>query len=225
MDLIHSGTRGKEIFGIEEIVAEPIWPGTRAHLVDTTGFGKYRFRVFDQATGKEIFSQGYCTLFGEWLSTEEAKTTWRSMTEPVRMPFPKAPVELVMETRDDKTGEFVEIQRMKIDTTAYDIRRDRRHDFAVTDLHASGRPASSAVDVVIIPDGYTAAGPGQDAPRRQALRRRLPRPRALRSAQGQDQHPPGEAVSRESAPTSRARACSGTRWWRPPSTASARPGT
>lgn len=157
VDLVHSGTRGQERFGIEEIVLEPIWPGTRVHLIDTTGFGKYRFRVLDKATGKEIFSQGYCTLFGEWLTTSEARGMWRSMTEPVRMPRPKAPVTLVMEVRDDKTMEFGEIQRLEIDAAAYDLRRERVFDFDVVDLHDSGRPPSSNLDVVIIPDGYTEA--------------------------------------------------------------------
>lgn len=157
VDLVHTGTRGKEFFGVEEIVVEPVWPGTRVHLIDTTGFGKYRFRVLDSATGAEIFSQGYCTLFGEWLTTSEAKTSWRSMTEPIRMPRPKAPVTLVMEVRGDRSNEFEEIQRIAVDPTAYDVRRERIFSFDVVDLHDSGRPPRTNVDVVIIPDGYTEA--------------------------------------------------------------------
>ena len=155
VDLIHTGTRGEEVFGIDEIVAEPLWPGTRIYLVDNTGFGKYRFRVLDQATGTEIFSQGYCTLFGEWLTTSPAKKEWRSMTEPIRMPFPKAPVTLVMEVRNDKTGEFKEIQKLQIDTTAYNIRRGKAFPFDVLDLHKSERSPATALDIVIVPDGYT----------------------------------------------------------------------
>jgi hypothetical protein len=156
VDLVHSGTRGEERFGIEELVAEPIWPGTRAHLIDPTGFGKYRFRVLDRATGAEIFSQGYCSLFGEWVTTPEgASGTWRAMNEPVRMPFPKAPVTLVIELRDDRTNLFKELSRFEIDTGAYDIRRDRAFAFDVVDLHDSGRPPATSLDVVIVPDGYT----------------------------------------------------------------------
>ena len=139
-----------------EIRAEPVWPGTRVYLIDITGFSKYRFRVFDKASGREIFSQGYCTLFGEWVTTPEAASgVWRSMPEPIRMPFPKAPVTLTIEVRDDKTGEFGEIQRMEIDATAYDIRRDRLYDFDTLDLFNGDSAPASTVDVVIIPDGYT----------------------------------------------------------------------
>jgi len=156
VDLIHSGTAGKEVFGIDEIVAEPIWPGARVHLIDPTGYGKYRFRAFDAATGREIFSQGYCTLFGEWLTTAEAGDgVWRSMTEPLRLPYPRAPIELALEGRADKTGEFVEIQRFEIDTTAYDVRRERNVWFDVVELHGGAADPAAAVDVVIVPDGYT----------------------------------------------------------------------
>ncbi len=157
VDLIHTGTLGKEFFGIDELVVEPTWPGTRVHLIDPTGYGKYRFRVVDQATGREIFTRGYCTLFGEWLATKEAADgVYRSMSEPLRLPFPKAPIELVIEVREDKTGAFKEIQRFKIDTTAYDLRRERSYAFDIAHLHECKKSPERALDVVIIPDGYTA---------------------------------------------------------------------
>ena len=156
VDLIHTGTRGKELFGLDELVVENTWPGPRRHLLDPTGYGKYRFRVLDQATGKEIFSQGYCTLFGEWLATEEAaEGVYRSMTEPLRFPFPRAPIVLIVEVRGEKTNKFKEIQRFEIDTQAYDLRREQTCDFQVETLVDSGRSSAQTVDVVIIPDGYT----------------------------------------------------------------------
>ncbi|MCP4604765.1 MAG: peptidase M64 [Proteobacteria bacterium] len=156
VDLIHTGTRGKELFGIDEVVIEPIWPGTRVHLSDPTGYGKYRFRILSQATGKEIFSQGYCTLFGEWLATgEAAEGVYRSMPEPIRFPRPQIPFTLVLEVRDDKSGNFEEIQRFKIDQASYNLKQKQVYDFEVVSLHECGRELSRAVDIVIVPDGYT----------------------------------------------------------------------
>ncbi|MDJ0762346.1 MAG: M64 family metallopeptidase [Myxococcota bacterium] len=157
VDLVHSGTRGKEIFGIEEIVAEPMWPGTRTYLIDTIGFGKYRFRVFDHATGREIFSQGYCTLMGEWMTTPESATgVWRSMSEPIRMPYPKAAITLAIELRDAKKGTFKELQRLDIDPTAYDVRREKKYAFETEDLINGASDPAHMLDIVIVPDGYTA---------------------------------------------------------------------
>jgi len=157
VDLVHSGTRGAESFAIEELVAEPIWPGTRVHLVDPTGFGEYRFRVLDQATGREIFSQGFCSLFGEWLTTDAAgRGERRAMPEPVRMPYPKRPIHLVLETRDDKGG-FKEIQKLAVDPNAYDVRRGRRAVFPVEALHRGDADPATNIDIVIVPDGYSSA--------------------------------------------------------------------
>jgi len=156
VELVHTGTRGKEFFGIHDLSAESVWPGTRVHLVDPTGYGKYRFSVFDKDTRTLVFSQGYCTLFGEWMTTQEAASgALRSMSEVLRLPFPKKPVEILIEVRNDRNGKWSEIQRLKIDTTAYDVRRENAYDFESVVLHDSGKKPDSAVDMVIVPDGYT----------------------------------------------------------------------
>ncbi|MCK9461980.1 MAG: IgA Peptidase M64 [Proteobacteria bacterium] len=156
VDLVHSGTRGEQSFAIEELVAEPIWPGTRVHLVDPTGFGEYHFRVLDQATGREIFSQGYCSLFGEWLTTDAAgRGERRAMNEPVRMPRPKRPVQLVLEARDGKGG-FEELQKLAIDPDAYDVRRGRRGALPLASIHRGDADPAKTIDIVVVPDGYAA---------------------------------------------------------------------
>ncbi len=158
VNLVHMGTRGNELFGIDDMVVEPIWPGTRVHLIDPLGYGKYRFTILDQATGKLIFSKGYSSLFGEWLTTEEAGGgAYRSMPEPVRFPLPKSPVVLIMEVRDDKTGALKEIQRFEIDTARYDLGREQQNDIEVVSLHDCKKEPPATVDVVIVPDGYTQA--------------------------------------------------------------------
>lgn len=157
VDLIHTGTRGQEFFGIDEMVREPLWPGPRRHLIDPTGYGKYRFRIFDQATSREIFSMGYCTLFGEWMATDEAKSgTYRSMPEPIRFPFPQKPIILQIEGRGEKDGEFHKIQSLSIDPQNYHIRENLAYDFNVRALHQASAPPAKTVDVLFVPDGYTA---------------------------------------------------------------------
>lgn len=155
VELDHIGTRGFEKFALKRLVEEPIWPGARVHLVDPTGYGKYRFQVFDKATGTLIYSSGYCTLFGEWLTTREAGSgVVRSMPEPLRMPMPRAPVTVEIAVRDDKTGDFRAIQTLEIDPTAYDVRTEMP-TWEVVPLHGGDRPVDRTVDIVIVPDGYT----------------------------------------------------------------------
>ncbi len=157
IELDHIGTRGFEKFALKRLVEEPIWPGARVHLVDPTGYGKYRFQVFDKAGKELIYSRGYCTLFGEWLTTREAASGMvRSMPEPLRMPMPRAPVTLEIAVRDDKTGDFQPIQSLDIDPTAYNVHR-HAPAWEVEALHGEGLPVDRTVDIVIVPDGYTRA--------------------------------------------------------------------
>ena len=54
---------------------EPYWGGSKTNLIDTMFYGNYYLNVYDIASDKLIYSRGYCTLFGEWQTTDEAQTT------------------------------------------------------------------------------------------------------------------------------------------------------
>jgi hypothetical protein len=155
VELVHTAWRDRNVLAVEAVAVEPVWPGPRRNLIDPTGYGKYVFKIFDKATSALLFSQGYCTLLGEWTTTEEAaQGAARSMSEPLRFPRPKAPVQLVVEGRVAKTGQFVELARMELDPSAYDIPTKKDFDFGVTVLHESQKDLAHTVDVVVVPDGY-----------------------------------------------------------------------
>lgn len=164
VELFHTGTDEDEAYSFDRAVAEPLWPGTRRNLIDPTGFGKYRFRVEDAATGTPIFSQGYCTLFGEWQATEEAmkKKVRRSFEESVRFPYPRKPVRLRIDRRADEPGPdgiggFREIFSIEIDPNSHLVSRERRGaDYRVFPILSSGDPRRK-IDVLILGDGYAAA--------------------------------------------------------------------
>lgn len=155
VDLWHSGTGNEDHLAVDEVVIESIWPGTTKHLIDPLNFGKYRFRVFDLQSNKLIFSQGYCTIFGEWLTTQEAADgMWRAMNESVRFPYPKKPVKVIIDSRSDETGEFQPILEIEVDPESHLVSRERKYDFPVLNLVENGIPQEK-VDIVILPDGYT----------------------------------------------------------------------
>ena len=166
IDLFHSGggdpeadAPSQESFSLEAVVREPIWPGRRTDLVDPTGYGQYRFRVYDVATGRLVFSQGYASLFGEWLTTAEADERRRSMHESLRFPFPRTPVRVVVDRRN-RDWEMEEIYQVEIDPSDHNVRWERRYDFDVLELEVNAEP-TEALDVVILGDGYTAEEMGK----------------------------------------------------------------
>jgi hypothetical protein len=114
LDYYHTGDATHELFSVDRIVIEPLpWPGDLAKTIDDTNLGNYFFEVRDQASGRVLYSRGFSSVYGEWITTEEAKSTSRTFSESLRFPAPEAPVKIVLKRRDD--GQFHEIWTTRID--------------------------------------------------------------------------------------------------------------
>lgn len=153
IDYDHSGNHTTEYYFIDELIAETYWGGSKTNLIDTFEYGMYFFKVYDKETDSLIYSRGYSSLFGEWQTTAEAKTTKRSFSESIVFPFPKKDVRVKFYTRDDN-NHFQEVFQYDVDVDSYFINPEKRMKYPVYNAHISGDP-SKKVDIVILPDGYT----------------------------------------------------------------------
>lgn len=156
LDYYHTGDTQHETFAVDRIVIEPLpWPGDPAKSIDDTNLGNYFFEVREQASNRLLFSRGFGSIFGEWVTTDEAKNASRTFSESLRFPVPEQPVTIVLKER--KEGEFNEVWTTKIDP----------HDkFVDTSKPPSPGPlltiqkngeSPTKVDLLIMGDGYTAA--------------------------------------------------------------------
>ncbi len=154
IDLFHTGTATTELFSIDELIEQPYWGGNPRSLIDTLNLGGYLVRVFDLQTNKQIYSRGYCTLFGEWVTTDEAIAEFpRTFHESVIIPYPLRPVQVRIDRRD-RNNIFRNVYDLLIDPGDYHIRKEKRcHHFKVRELVKNG-PADRRVDLVILGDGY-----------------------------------------------------------------------
>ena len=92
VDLYHTGTAETETYALDELIREPHWGGNPKQLLDRMNLGGHIVRVYDLETNREIFSRGYCSLFGEWATTDEAIEGFpRTFHETLLMPMPKRP--------------------------------------------------------------------------------------------------------------------------------------
>src|SRR5262245_12531183 len=98
-DYQHSGTAAEERVGVDRLRVEGPWPGSRTRCLDDTNLGKYLFEVVDRATNRVLWSRGFASIYGEWETTGEARSVWRSFHESQRFPEPRAPVQLVLRKR------------------------------------------------------------------------------------------------------------------------------
>ncbi len=152
VDYYHSGDARQQHFALDRVTADGPWAGPRDYLVDTMDLGEYRFAVRDQQSQQLLYLRGFCSIFGEWQTTEPAKTRWGTFHESLRFPWPKKPVALQLSQRLE--GQWQVVWSETIDpssrfvTDAETPRRDR-----VWELFCHGDPFEK-VDLVILGDGY-----------------------------------------------------------------------
>ena len=152
--LLNGNEKSAEVI-IKQMKKEPNYGGSHQNLIDTNNLGTYRFRVFDKKSGTLIFSKGFCPLFQEWQTTDEAKKQKRSFYQVAILPFPKNDIRFVIEERNWE-GQFVELFSKDIDPKNYFIINEDLPDFKVETIANHGAPENK-VDVVFLPDGYTAS--------------------------------------------------------------------
>jgi hypothetical protein len=157
VDYYHTGTAAAETFSLDRVVQEPLpWPGNMAKALDESNLGKYFFEVIDRATNKAIYSRGFCSIYGEWEGTDDAKKGARTFSESLRFPEPAAPVQIIVKKRDAQNA-FREIWSFTLDPKDKFINRALPPaPGQLIPLQKSGDPGEK-VDFLILGDGYTQA--------------------------------------------------------------------
>ena len=62
VDYFHAGGRGTEMLGLDQVVSDGPWAGSRTRLVDDLNLGKYIFEVIDRTTNGVIYSRGFASI-------------------------------------------------------------------------------------------------------------------------------------------------------------------
>lgn len=148
VDMFITGDYLEETVSLDEIMEEGEWAGSKVNLIDYTGYGCEQLRIYDKGSGRMIYSRGFCTLFGEWQTTGEARLIKRTFHNTVRFPFPRRKIEMVIAAGQKR------IFSLEIDPEDYKIKRKGYPRLEVVDLHKSGK-CTTKVDILILPEGYT----------------------------------------------------------------------
>jgi hypothetical protein len=157
LDYYHTGGRGQEIFSVDRIIIEPLpWAGNPQRSIDSTNRGTYFFEVRDSVSKRVLYSRGFSSIYGEWITTADAKTVNRTFHESLRFPALRSPVEISVMKRDPQ-NKFREIWTTTVDP------KDKTIDASqpalsppVIAIQKHGDPALK-VDLLFLGEGYTAA--------------------------------------------------------------------
>jgi hypothetical protein len=156
VDYYHTGGMGEENVSLDQVVSDGPWPGSHTQLIDDTNLGVHLFEVHDPASGRLLYSRGFASIFGEWVTTGEARSTHRTFHESLRFPWPKQPVRIVLKNREDAQS-FAEVATFEIDPAARSVNpADLAPLGDVWTVFESG-PPNEKVDLVLLGEGYTEA--------------------------------------------------------------------
>jgi hypothetical protein len=156
IDYFHTGGPGAgEIVSLDRVVNDGPWAGSRTQLVDTTNLGHYLFEAHDKASGALLYSRGFSSIYGEWVTTGEGKVANRTFHESLRLPWPKQPIAVVLKKRQaDNT--FAQVWSTEVDPASQFVNRAplEQHAGHVWTVFENGSPAAK-VDLLIIGEGYS----------------------------------------------------------------------
>lgn len=157
VDYYHTGNAAEERFSLDRVVIEPLaWPGNPNRPVDHTNLGKYLFEVIDRSTNRVLYSRGFASIYGEWETTDEARSMNRTFHESLRFPAPESPVQVVLKKRDANNA-FREVWSTIIDPESIFIDRAQPPSPGpLIEIEKNGDPAAK-VDLLLLGDGYTQA--------------------------------------------------------------------
>jgi hypothetical protein len=157
LDYYHTGDAKQEIFSVDRVVIEPLpWPGDLSRAIDDTNLGKNFFEVRDQNSKRVLYSRGFASIYGEWETTDEARSITRTFSESLRFPAPDVPVEIALKKRDAK-NDWRDIWFTSIDPRDMFIDHSTpAAPAALIPIQRMGDPARK-VDLLLLGDGYTKA--------------------------------------------------------------------
>lgn len=134
----------------------PSWAGRRDRLTDLPILGDGQITVKDAETGCPIYRTSFSSLFQEWLTTDESKTTSRSFENTFLVPMPRRKAIVEVSLTDYRLKPITTMSHLvdPDDILIADMARrvPRPHKY----IHRGGNP-DKAIDVAILAEGYTVA--------------------------------------------------------------------
>lgn len=138
----------------EYVLQNDVWAGSLTQLLDPIDNGAYRILVKDAASGQDLYSRCYNSLFEEYRSTIHGrdKDSIASFEEVMLIPYPKKAVDICLQKRDAKNRFF----------TASTFHFNPADEGSVKHRHQKGNTIKlvnngdmhNKIDVVIVAEGY-----------------------------------------------------------------------
>ena len=102
IDYVFAGNAQEQGIYVDELNLLPGWYGKKHRLTEVPVAGNGQIIVRAHATGQEVYRNSFSTLFQEWLSYDEAKTTSKSFQNVFLIPMPRDTVDVTVELYNNR---------------------------------------------------------------------------------------------------------------------------
>jgi len=102
IDYTFAGNVNKQDISVAKLNVMPGWFGKRQRLAEVPVEGNGQITVRRKKDKQVIYRNSFCTLFQEWLTYDEAKTSSKSFENVFLVPMPKDTVEITVDLRNNR---------------------------------------------------------------------------------------------------------------------------
>lgn len=155
VDYYHIADKENEIVTIDRLYLQGEWAGNPNRLIDPFNNGRYYVHINDKRTGRLIFSRGFDSYCGEYMTTDSAaKGIKRTYHETALIPFPKKMVTFTL-MRRDRNNHLNKIFGQVIDPQSIDIDTAPLAKGVTVHKFLQNGAAHHKVDIAVLGEGYT----------------------------------------------------------------------
>lgn len=156
VDYIFSGDATKQTIFVDELSQLPTWAGRQHRLSELPLKGNGEIVVRDSATNDCIYKTSFSSLFQEWLSTDEAKTTAKAFENTFLLPYPQRTAEVEVTLRNSSHQVIATLKHTIRPNDILIHQRGLSHISPHKYMQQSGSE-QDCIDVAILAEGYTEA--------------------------------------------------------------------
>lgn len=154
LDYIFSGNATKQSIAIDEQSRIPRWYGKHQRLSELPMEGNGQITVRTHRSHEVIYKNSFSTLFQEWITYDEAKTTSKAFQNVFLVPFPKDTVDVTVELFSNRRQVVASLTHTVVPSDIL-IRHIGEKNITPYETLQQAADTTNCIHIAYVAEGYT----------------------------------------------------------------------